>query len=190
MPQSSPVLSYFVAVFWWEFYQLPFWAWSANLRINFGRNYLSHGPQILHHCQYVVYLFSFRSNQFIYLKNAWALSHEFKLVPFSSRSCVIRKEWRQLHSVFFISVEYFCHRKWIKSRSVLWNSQIKIIKISLVLKIWDKWYNKWIITQGAGTPCFFRMLFKNEFHAQMSSNNVMTYISLCQKCRDPSIFIS
>ena len=61
-------LSYFVAVFWWEFYQLPFWAWSANLRINFGRNYLSHGPQILHHCQYVVYLFSFRSNQFIYLK--------------------------------------------------------------------------------------------------------------------------
>ena len=79
-------------------------------------------------------------------------------MPFSSCSCVIRNEWRQLHSVLFISVEYFCHRKWILSRSVLWNSQIKIIKISLVLKIWDKWYNKWIITQGAGTPCFFRML--------------------------------
>ena len=91
-------------------------------------------------------------------KNAGALSHEFKLVPFSSCSCVIRNEWRQLHSVFFVSVEYFCHRKWILSRSVLWNSQIKIIKISLVLKIWDKWYNKWIITQGAGTPCSFRML--------------------------------
>ena len=129
-------------------------------------------------------------------KNAWALSHEFKLVPFLSGSCVIRNEWRQLHSVLFISVEYFCHRKWILSRSVLWNSQIKIIKISLVLKIWDKWYNKWMITQGARTPCFFRMLttvflsyLKTNF-TLMSSNNVMTYISLCQKCRDPSIFIS
>ena len=76
----------------------------------------------------------------------------------SFRFDILCYEWRQLHSVLFISVEYFCHRKWILSRSVLWNSQIKIIKISLVLKIWDKWYNKWIITQGAGTPCFFRML--------------------------------
>ena len=57
-----------------------------------------------------------------------------------------------------ISVEYFCHKKLILSRRVLWNSQIKIIKLSVILKIWDEWCNRWTITQGAGTHCFFRML--------------------------------
>ena len=85
-------------------------------------------------------------------KNVWALSHEFKLVPFSACSCVIQNEWCRFHSVMFISVENFCHAKWILSQSVLWNSQIKIIKLSLVHKVCGKWYNKWIITQGAGTP--------------------------------------
>ena len=133
------------------------------------------------------------SSLFIYLalgltrsftsKNAWALCHEFKQVPFSSCSCVIGNEWRQLHSVLFISVEYFYHKKWILSWSALWNSQIKIIKFSVVLKIWDEWYNKWIITQEAGTPCFFRMLtviFKNEFHVKMSSNQFDLHFTLLE----------
>ena len=138
------------------------------------------------------------SSLFIYLafgltssftsKNAWALSHEFKLAPFSSCSCGIRNEWRQLHSVLFISAEYFCHTKWILSRIVLWNSHIKTIKLSLVLKIslWDEWYNKWIITQGAGTPCFIRMLttvflsyLKANFRLKCVQTN-LTCISLCQ----------
>ena len=138
------------------------------------------------------------SSLFIYLafgltssftsKNAWALSHEFKLGPFSSCSCGIRNEWRQLHSVLFISAEYFCHTKWILSRIVLWNSHIKIIKLSLVLKIslWDEWCNKWIITQGAGTPCFIRMLttvflsyLKANFRLKCVQTN-LTCISLCQ----------
>ena len=138
------------------------------------------------------------SSLFIYLafgltssftsKNAWALSHEFKLPPFSSCSCGIRNEWRQLHSVLFISAEYFCHTKWILSRIVLWNSHIKTIKLSLVLKIslWDEWYNKWIITQGAGTPCFIRMLttvflsyLKANFRLKCVQTN-LTCISLCQ----------
>ena len=138
------------------------------------------------------------SSLFIYLafgltssftsKNAWALSHEFKLPPFSSCSCGIRNEWRQLHSVSFISAEYFCHTKWILSRIVLWNSHIKIIKLSLVLKIllWDEWYNKWIITQGAGTPCFIRMLttvflsyLKANFRLKCVQTN-LTCILLCQ----------
>ena len=105
-----------------------------------------------------IYLAFGLTSSFASKKNAWALSHEFKLVPFSSCSCVIGNEWRQLHSVLFISVEYFCHKKWILSWSVLWNSQIKIIKLSVILKTWDEWYNKLIITQGAGTPWFFRML--------------------------------
>ena len=50
------------------------------------------------------------SNRFICFKSAWALSHEFKLMPFSSCSCVIRNEWRQLHFVLFIFVEHFCMR--------------------------------------------------------------------------------
>ena len=124
------------------------------------------------------------------------MSHEFKLVPFSSFSCAIRNEWRQLHSVLFISVEYLCYKKWILSRSVLWNLQVKIIKLSVVLKIWDEWYNRWIITQGAGTPCFFRM-FTTVFLSYLKTNftlkclqTSLTCISLCQKCRDPSIFFS
>ena len=136
------------------------------------------------------------SSLFIYLafgltssftsKNAWALSREFKLAPFSS--CSIRNEWRQLHSVLFISVEYFCHTKWILSRIVLWNSHIKIINLSLDLKVslWNEWYKKWIITQGAGTPCFIRMLttvflsyLKANFRLKCVQTN-LTCISLCQ----------
>ena len=137
------------------------------------------------------------SSLFIYLafglprsfnkKNTWALFHELKLVPFSSCSCVIRNEWHQLHSVLFISVEYFCHEKLILSRRVLWNSHIKIIKLSVVLKIWDEWCNKWIITQGAGTLCFFRMLttvflsyLKTNFTLKCVQTS-LTCISLCQK---------
>ena len=143
-----------------------------------------------------IYLAFGLTNSFTFKKkNAWALSHEFKLVPFSSCSCVIRNEWRQLHSVLFISVEYFCHKKWILSWSVQWNSHIKIIILSVVLKIWDEWYNKWIITQGAGTPCFFRMLttvflsyLKTNFTLKCLQTS-LTCISLCQKCCDPSIFI-
>ena len=143
-----------------------------------------------------IYLAFGLTSSFASKKNAWALSHEFKLVPFSSCSCVIGNEWRQLHSVLFISVEYFCHKKWILSRSVQWNSHIKIIILSVVLKIWDEWYNKWIITQGAGTPCFFRMLttvflsyLKTNFTLKCLQTS-LTCISLCQKCCDPSIFIS
>ena len=136
------------------------------------------------------------SSLFIYLafgltssftsKNAWALSREFKLAPFSS--CGIRNEWRQLHSVLFISVEYFCHTKWILSRIVLWNSHIKIINLSLDLKVssWNEWYKKWIITQGAGTPCLIRMLtkvflsyLKANFRLKCVQTN-LTCISLCQ----------
>ena len=97
-------------------------------------------------------------------------------MSFSSSSYVFRNRWRQLHSVVFILLEYFCHTKWILSRSVPWNSHIKIILLSHVLKIWDEWYHKWITTQGAGTACFFRMLttvflsYKNEFQVKMSSN--------------------
>ena len=82
------------------------------------------------------------------------------------------------------------------SRSVLWNLQVKIIKLSVVLKIWDEWYNRWIITQGAGTPCFFRM-FTTVFLSYLKTNftlkclqTSLTCISLCQKCRDPSISFS
>ena len=117
-------------------------------------------------------------------------------MPFSSCLCVIWNEWHQLHSVLFISVEYFCHKKWILSWRVLWNSQIKMIKLSVVLKLWDKWCNKWIITQGAGTSCFFGMLttvflwyLKTNFMLKCIQTN-LTCISLCQKFRDPSIFIS
>ena len=136
------------------------------------------------------------SSLFIYLafgltssftsKNAWALSREFKLAPFSS--CGIRNEWRQLHSVLFISVEYFCHTKWILSRIVLWNSHIKIINLSLDLKVslWNEWYKKWIITQGVGTPCLIRMLttvflsyLKANFRLKCVQTN-LTCISLCQ----------
>ena len=138
------------------------------------------------------------SSLFIYLafgltssftsKNAWALSHEFKLAPFSSCSCGIRNEWRQLHSVLFISAEYFCHTKWILSRIVLWNSHIKIIKLSLDLKVslWNEWYKKWIITQGVRTPCLIRMLttvflsyLKANFRLKCVQTN-LTSISLCQ----------
>ena len=31
--------------------------------INFDGTFLSHGPQIPHHCQSIAYLFSFQSNQ-------------------------------------------------------------------------------------------------------------------------------
>ena len=136
------------------------------------------------------------SSLFIYLafgltssftsKNARALSREFKLAPFSS--CGIRNEWRQLHSVLFISVEYFCHTKWILSRIVLWNSHIKIINLSLDLKVslWNEWYKKWIITQGVGTPCLIRMLttvflsyLKANFRLKCVQTN-LTCISLCQ----------
>ena len=136
------------------------------------------------------------SSLFIYLafgltssftsKNAWALSREFKLAPFSS--CGIRNEWRQLHSVLFISVEYFCHTKWILSRIVLWNSHIKIINLSLDLKVslWNEWYKKWIITQGVRTPCLIRMLttvflsyLKANFRLKCVQTN-LTCISLCQ----------
>ena len=143
-----------------------------------------------------IYLAFGLTSSFASKKNAWALSHEFKLVPFSSCSCVIRNGWRQLHSVLFISVEYFCHKKWILSRSVQSNSHIKIIILSVVLKIWDEWYNKWIITQGAGTPCFFRMLttvflsyLKMNFTLKCLQTSLIC-ISLCQKCHDPSNFIS
>ena len=105
-------------------------------------------------------------------------------------------KWRQLHSVLFILVEYFCHKKWILSRRVLWNSQIKVIKLYVVLKIWHEWCNKWIITQGAGTPCFFRMLttvflshLKMNFTLKCLQTSLIC-ISLCQKCHDPSNFIS
>ena len=136
------------------------------------------------------------SSLFIYLafgltssftsKNAWALSREFKLAPFSS--CGIRNEWRQLHSVLFISVEYFCHTKWILSRILLWNSHIKIINLSLDLKVslWNEWYKKWIITQGVGTPCLIRMLttvflsyLKANFRLKCVQTN-LTCISLFQ----------
>ena len=129
-------------------------------------------------------------------KIVWAMSHEFKLVPSLSCSWAIRNEWRQPHSVLFTSVEYFCHKKWILSQSVLWNSRIRIIKLCVVLKIPDEWYNKWIITQGAGTPCFLRML-TTIFLSYLKSNFMLkclwtslTRISLCQKWHDPSIFIS
>ena len=56
--------------------------------------------------------------------------------------------------------------------------------------------NKWIITQGAGTPCFFRMLitvflsrFKTNFGLKCLQTS-LTCISLCQISLDPSIFIS
>ena len=91
------------------------------------------------------------SNQFICFKSAWALSHEFKLMPFSSCSCVIRNEWRQLHFVLFIFVEHFC------MRDEFWVEMYHETR-RLVLKIWDEWYNKWMITQGARTPCFLGIL--------------------------------
>ena len=43
------------------------------------------------------------------------------------------------------------------------------MQLDLIVKTWDEWHNKWIITKGAGTPCFFGMLntvfvwFKNVF---------------------------
>ena len=48
--------------FYWEFFQLPFWASGTKWRKNFDRTYLSHSPQIPHYCQLIVYLFGFRSN--------------------------------------------------------------------------------------------------------------------------------
>ena len=55
-------------------------------------------------------------------------------------------------------------------------------------------FNKWIITQGTGTPCFLRMLttvllsyLKTNFRL-ICLQTSLTFISLCQKCLDPSIF--
>ena len=101
-------------------------------------------------------LLSFRSYQFIHFKkNTRALSHEFKLVSFSSCSCVTRNKWRQFHSVLFVSEECFCLAKWLLSRSARWSSQINIITLSLFLRKYETRNNKLIITQGASTLWFF-----------------------------------
>ena len=102
MPQSSPVLYYFFFVI-------------------FGLEVLTRGiisvklvhqmPPISHHCQFIVYLAFGLTSLFTSKKNTRALSHEFKLVSFSSCSCVTRNKWRQFHSVLFVSEECFCLAK-------------------------------------------------------------------------------
>ena len=72
-----------------------------------SRTYLLHGPQIPDHCQFIVYLAIGLTSSFTSKKNAWALSHGFKLEQFFSCSCVILNEWLKSHSVLFISVECF-----------------------------------------------------------------------------------
>ena len=92
--------------------------------------------------------------------NTWALSHEFKLVLFHVLhvhvlfktngvsfilSCLFQHNASAMWSEFWVEMYYETRR-------------FEIIKLSLVHKVWDDWYNNWIITQGAGTPCFFKML--------------------------------
>ena len=85
--------------------------------------------------------------------NKWALSHEFKLVPFHVLHVHVLFKTNGVS--FILSCLFQYNTSAMRSE---WNSQIEIIKLSLVHKIWDDWYNNWIITQGAGTPCFFKML--------------------------------
>ena len=153
-------------------------------------------PKSLTTVSSLFFLFSFRSNQFIFLKKMRGL-------------CLMSLNWcryNHVHVLFetngvsfvllFISVKYFCHKKWILERSVQWNLQIKIIKLSVVLKRWDEWCIKWILTQGARTPCFFR-IWTTVFLSDLKTNftlkclqTSLTCISLCQKCCDRSMFIS
>ena len=53
--------------------------------------------------------------------------------------------------VLFNFVEHFC------MRDEFWVEMYHETR-RLVLKIWDEWYNKWMITQGARTPCFLGIL--------------------------------
>ena len=112
-------------------------------------------PPISHHCQFIVYLAFGLTSLFTSKKNTRALSHEFKLVSFSSCSCVTRNKRRQFHSVLFVSEECFCLAKWLLSRSARWSSQINIITLSLFLRKYETRNNKLIITQGASTLWFF-----------------------------------
>ena len=143
----------------------------------------------------MVYLFSFRYNQFIYLKKMRVLClmslnwcrflHVHVLFETngvsSIVSCLFQENTSVVRNEFWVKVYHETRR-------------LKIIKLSLVLKLWDEWYNKWIITRGVGTPCFFRMLttvlsyLKTNFTLKCLQTS-LTYISLCQKCLDPSIFI-
>ena len=92
--------------------------------------------------------------------NTWALSHEFKLVPFHVLhvhvlfktngvsfilSCLFQYNTSAMRSEFWVEMYYETRR--LKLSNFLW-----------FIKVWDDWYNSWIITQGTGTPCFFKML--------------------------------
>ena len=119
-------------------------------------------------------------------KNRWALSHDFKLVPFFFMFMFYSKRmvWAPFCLVYFSRM--FLPWEMNLSRRVLWNSQIKIVKLSLVLKIWEEWYNKCIITWcRAGTTCFFGMLttvfllyLKTNFRLKCLQTS-LTCISLC-----------
>ena len=51
-----------------EIFLIAFVGLKRKLEDKLRQNCFSHDPQIPHFCQFTVYLFSFRSNQFIYHK--------------------------------------------------------------------------------------------------------------------------
>ena len=74
-----------VRIFLIAFLSLKCWL-EDKLRYNLFITWPPNRPQIPHHCQFVVYLFSFRSNQFIYLKKMRGL-------------CLMSLNWCRFHHV-------------------------------------------------------------------------------------------
>ena len=120
-------------------------------------------------------------------KNRWALSHDFKLVPFFFMFMFYSKRmvWAPFCLVYFSRM--FLPWEMNLSRRVLWNSQIKIVKLSLILKIWEEWYNKCIITWWGWNYLFLwnvdyciSVVFKNKFQVKMSSNQFDLHFTLLE----------